>query len=62
MSDALTQVTERLYRDFRPHVTLPDIIDLVGRCCLELDTASPEALPELVERLARQRLTETASA
>jgi hypothetical protein len=62
MSDPLTQVTERLYREFHPHVARPEIVDLVRRCRAELDTASTGALPELVERLARQRLTDLSTA
>lgn len=57
MSDALIHVTERLYRDFRPHDSRPDIVELVARCRTELDTAPTGARPELVERLARHRLT-----
>ena len=60
MSGPLAQVTERLYADFRTHATLRQVIAVVRRCADELDTPSQEAVPELVERLARQRLTDLA--
>lgn len=56
MSDSLAQITELLYRDFHDRVTLSEIIELVRRCHDELDAAPADVLPELVERLARQRL------
>ena len=47
--NSLTDVVERLYRDFDGGVE---------QCREELDAHSHDALPELVERLARQRLTD----
>jgi hypothetical protein len=61
MSGPLAQVTERLYADFHTHATLRQVIAVVRRCANELDTPSQEAVPELVERLARQRLTDLAA-
>lgn len=58
MANSLADVTERLFRDLQPDVALADIIEVVRRCREDLDTAPAEALPELVERLARQRLTD----
>ena len=61
MSGPLAQVTERLYADFHTHATLRQVIAVVRRCADELDTPSQDAVPELVERLARQRLTDLAT-
>jgi hypothetical protein len=60
MSGPLAQVTERLYADFT-HATLRQVIAVVRRCADELDSPSQAAVPELVERLARQRLTDLAA-
>jgi hypothetical protein len=56
--NSLTDVVERLYRDFGGGVDLHTVIAVVNQCRDELDTHSHHALPELVERLARHRLTE----
>jgi hypothetical protein len=61
MSGALAQVTDRLYADLPTHATLRQVIAVVRRCADELDTPSQDAVPELVERLARQRLTDLAT-
>ena len=58
MADALSGVTERLYRDY-PNVSLNELIELVRRCRNDIDTGAPEdCIPELVERLARVRLSD----
>jgi hypothetical protein len=54
--DPLADVVERLFTAFEGRLTLPDVHAVVRRCCRELDIVSGPALPELVERLARQRL------
>lgn len=54
--NSLTDVVERLYRDFDGGVELRAVIAVVEQCRDELDAHSHDALPELVERLARQRL------
>jgi hypothetical protein len=53
----LADVTERLFAEFEPRVSLTTIIATVHDCRRDLAGAPPPALPELVERLARQRLT-----
>jgi len=60
MPDALVAVTERLFRDY-PNVSLTELIELVRRCRNDIDTGAPEdCIPELVERLARVRLSDRA--
>jgi hypothetical protein len=59
MPESMGQITERLYHDFHPHVTLHEIIALVHHCRDEVGNAPAEQVPELVERLARQRLSES---
>jgi hypothetical protein len=58
MADPLLDVVERLYAEVASSLTLAQVLAVVGRCRTELDAPSPDAQPELVERLARQRLTE----
>lgn len=58
MADPLVEVAVRVYADFAEHATLADVLTVIGRCRNDLDTPSAAALPELVERLARQRLTD----
>jgi anti-anti-sigma factor len=55
-SDPLLDVALRVYADFAQHATLAEILAVIAGCRTDLDTPSSEALPELVERLARQRL------
>lgn len=51
-------VVERLYRDFEDRHSLSTILDVVRECQAQLDGQVPaESHPELLERLARQRLT-----
>jgi hypothetical protein len=54
----IADVTLRLFAEFGARVPLRDVIDTVRGCCRELDAIPDAALPELVERLARQRLIE----
>ena len=56
ISQALASVTRRLYADFQPDITLADVCTTVLQCRHDLDVATDPGLPELVERLARQRL------
>jgi hypothetical protein len=58
MADPLVDVAVRVYADFADRATLAEVLAVVGRCRNDLDTPSVAALPELVERLARQRLTD----
>jgi hypothetical protein len=58
MPDPLATLTDRLYADFQPGLTHAAIDRVVQQCRADLaDTPAP-ALPELLERLARQRLTD----
>src|SRR6266542_2857803 len=54
-SGSIADVTERLFLEFEPRLPLTTIVAVVRGCRHELDTAPGPALPELVERLARQR-------
>jgi len=56
MSQALASVTRRLYADFQPDTTMAEVLTTVQQCRHDLDVVPDPALPELVERLARQRL------
>jgi hypothetical protein len=58
---SLSDVVERLLVEFEPQLPLPAIYAIVRRCRRELDTQPNPARPELVERLARQRLGTLAS-
>ena len=58
MSDPLVDVAVRVYDDVADHATLAEVLTVVGQCRTDLDTPSAAALPELVERLARQRLAD----
>ena len=52
----LTEVVTRLVAEFESQLALPVVATIVQRCRAELDIVAAPALPELVERLARQRL------
>ena len=58
MTDPLVDVAARIYADFAADTTLAEVQTIVGQCRTDLDTPSAAALPELVERLARQRLVD----
>ncbi len=51
-------LTERLFAEFEWRHPLPVITAVVRQCDADLSGAPPEALPELLERSARQRLTD----
>jgi hypothetical protein len=55
-------LVERLFREFEDHVTLTAIADVVRESRRQLQGCPPHALPELTERLARQRLSRIAAA
>ena len=55
-SQALAGVTRRLYADFQPDTTMAEVLTTVQQCRRDLDVVTGPARPELVERLARQRL------
>jgi hypothetical protein len=52
----VVDAVQRLDREFRGSVPRGVIVTVVRRSHHELDSPCAEALPELVERLARQRL------
>lgn len=55
-SSPAADVSERLFHEFDAVYERPVITAMVSRCESELDSVVPAAIPELVERLARQRL------
>jgi hypothetical protein len=55
-------LVERLFREFEDHVSLTAIADVVRESRQQLQGSPPHALPELTERLSRQRLTRIAAA
>jgi hypothetical protein len=58
MADPLVEVAVRVYADFADRATLAEVLAVVARARNDLDTPSAAALPEMVERLARQRLAD----
>ncbi len=58
---SLADVVDRLFTEFASHLSLSVVVSTVRRCRRELDIIHGPALPELVERLARQRLHATVS-
>jgi hypothetical protein len=59
-SGSIAEITERLFAEFAPRVSLTTIVAAVRQGRRDLDGTPESALPEMVERLARQRLTELA--
>jgi hypothetical protein len=55
-AESLADAVERLFAEFEPKLPMAFVLATVRRCRRELDIISGPALPELVERLARQRL------
>ncbi|HET9118154.1 MAG TPA: hypothetical protein VFN75_08810 [Pseudonocardiaceae bacterium] len=51
------QVRHRLTKEFFARTSVAEIATCIARACSDLDAPSPAALPELVERLARVRLS-----
>jgi hypothetical protein len=62
LQDSLADVSERLMAEFEDRLALDVISRVVQGCRADLDCSSPAALPELVDRLARQRLLDAAVA
>lgn len=63
MADPFVEVAVRVYGDFADHATLAQVLAVIEGCRDDLDTTpSAAALPEMVERLARQRLTDHVAA
>jgi hypothetical protein len=57
-TDPLVDVAIRIWTDAPDSVTLAHVMGVVDRCRDELDAPNAAVLPELVERLARERLGE----
>src|SRR3954451_3792394 len=57
-ADPLVDVAVRIYADFAGQATLAEVLAVIGHCRRDLDPPSTAALPEMVEGLARQRLTD----
>jgi hypothetical protein len=51
-------LVERLFAEFDDRYELPHIVEVVRQCREQLCCAPEAALPELIERLARQRLVD----
>ena len=51
-------VVDRLLREFGPTLSESNVRELVHRCRRDLAGSPRTAMPELVERLARQRLVQ----
>jgi hypothetical protein len=58
MPDPLATLTDRLYADYQAGFSHADIDQVVQQCRADLAGTPAAALPELLERLARQRLTD----
>jgi hypothetical protein len=54
--DVMIDVIERLHREFGAQHSRTEILAVVRTCHDQLDSVPAEAMPELLERLARQRL------
>jgi hypothetical protein len=53
----MDQIRRRLIREFVARTSVAEITACIERARSDLDAPSPAALPELVERLARVRLS-----
>jgi len=56
--EPLATLTDRLYADYQPGLTHADIDQVIQQCRADLAGTPPAMLPELLERLARQRLAD----
>lgn len=57
---SIADVTERLFAEFETQLPVTTIAATVRQSSDDIDSVPEPALPELVERLARQRLTDLA--
>jgi hypothetical protein len=53
---SLAVISERLFHEFGAHIGLAEIVAVVRQCRREVDVGPAASVPELVERLARERL------
>ena len=60
-ADTQADVIEQLMSEFEDRLELSTISDVVLGCRADLDCSPVAALPELIERLARQRLLDRAA-
>ena len=58
MADPLVEVAVRVDAEFADRATLAEVLAVVARSRNDLHTPSAAAVPEMVERLARQRLAD----
>lgn len=56
--DTITDVVNRLHQEFGAQLARAEILAVVHQCHDQLDSVAADAMPELLERLARQRLTD----
>ncbi len=56
-ADSHADLVERLFREFEHRHARTDILAVIRAAQTDLAGSPPAALPELVERLARQRLS-----
>ena len=57
----MVEAVQRLAREFGGALCRADIAQVVSWCRADLEGPHPAAMPELVERLARQRLLQRVS-
>lgn len=56
--ESLADVTEALFGAFEAKLGLATVMHVVSSCRRDLDCVSAASLPELLDRLARQRLND----
>lgn len=56
LAASVTAIRDRLFAEFAQQVPPAEIEALLGQCQSDLDAVPRAAMPELVERLARERL------
>jgi hypothetical protein len=56
VSYCYADVVERLFREFEGSIPLPTIVEVTHACRDQLSGSPITAMPELLERLVRQRL------
>lgn len=54
---AYADVVQRLFREFEDRISLTVIVEAVQECRAQLSCVPESAMPEILERLARERLT-----
>jgi hypothetical protein len=59
LASDLVGVAIRLHNRFSAVATFAEVVAVIDECCRDLDIATSGGLPELVERLAAQRLLDS---